>query len=72
MALVAELSSIIRFAGALPTSRFTVKPPGPIEMTFTRSTFRIAKVAKTATVTVGWSELDTTFTATCTLFTVPS
>jgi hypothetical protein len=72
MALVAELPSIIRFAGALPTSRFTVKSPRPIEMTLTRSTFRIAKVAKTATVTVRWSKLNTALAATCPLFTVPS
>ena len=68
---IAEPPSIIRFAGALPTTRFTVKTPGPIEMTFARSTFRITEVAETATVTVRWSEFNAAFAAARALLTVP-
>jgi hypothetical protein len=69
--LIAKPSSIIGFAGALPTTRFTVKTSGPIEVTFARSTFGITEVAETATVTVRWSEFYAAFTAACAFLTVP-
>jgi hypothetical protein len=68
---VAKPPSIIGFTGALPSTRFTVKAPRPIEVTFARSTFRITKVAKTATVTRRWSEFDAAFAVAGALLTVP-